>query len=297
MSEPAAGDEDLTTAAEVFAAVRPRLFGIAYRMLGTVADAEDIVQDTWLRWQAYDRASVREPAAFLATAATRLAMNALRSARVQRETYIGPWLPEPVDTSQDPTLGAERGEALGFAVLVLLEKLSPAERAAYVLREAFDYPYAQIGRIVETSEQSARQLVSRARKHLAAERRSRAVTDEERTRLLSAFMAAAERGDMVALEKLFTADVVSLSDGGGIVRATRIPVVGGSTVAKYIHAFASRFWDGSAMHLAEVNGEPAIVATREGAVFAFVTVEVGDDGIDRLFWVLNPEKLEHLPAA
>lgn len=297
MSELAAEGEDLNTAVQVFAAVRPRLFGIAYRMLGTVADAEDIVQDTWLRWQAYDRETVREPAAFLATTATRLAMNALRSARVQRETYIGPWLPEPVDTSADPTLGAERGEALGFAVLVLLEKLTPSERAAYVLREAFDYPYAEIGRIVEASEQSARQLVSRARKHLAAEKRSRAVSDAERTRLLTAFMAAAERGDMEELEKLFAADVVSLSDGGGIVRATRIPVVGATTVAKYIHAFASRFWQGAVMQLSEVNGEPAVVAIRDGAIFAVVNAEVGDDGISRLFWVLNPNKLENLTAA
>ena len=134
MSESAADGEDLQAAAQVFAAVRPRLFGIAYRMLGTVADAEDIVQDTWLRWQAYDRATVREPAAFLATTATRLAMNVLRSARVQRETYIGPWLPEPVDTSSDPTLGAERGEALGFAVLVLLEKISVGARGVRAAR-------------------------------------------------------------------------------------------------------------------------------------------------------------------
>jgi len=297
MSELPVEGDDLTTAVEVFAAVRPRLFGIAYRMLGTVADAEDIVQETWLRWQAYDRETVREPAAFLATTATRLAMNALRSARVQRETYIGPWLPEPVDTSDDPTLGAERGEALGFAVLVLLEKLSPAERAAYVLREAFDYPYSEIGRIVEASEQSARQLVSRARKRLAAEKRSRAVNDEERTRLLTAFMAAAEQGDMAALESLFAADVISLADGGGVVRATRIPVIGVGTVVKYIHAFASRFWQGAVAHLAEINGEPAIVATRDGAPFVVVTAEIGDDGIRRLFWVLNPDKLEHLPAA
>ena len=302
MSEPGAtGDQrsgdDLASAVATFAEVRPRLFGIAYRMLGTVADAEDIVQDTWLRWQAYDRSTVREPAAFLATVTTRLAMNAATSARAQRETYIGPWLPEPVDTSQDPTLGAERGEALSFAVLVLLEKLSAAERAAYVLREAFDYPYAEIARIVETSEQSARQLVSRARKHLAAERKSREVADGERMRLLTAFMAAAEQGDMAALEKLFADDVVSLSDGGGVVRATRIPVIGAQTVAKYIHAFASRFWEGSALHLAELNGGPAIVATRDGEVFAFVTADLDDTGIHSLFWVLNPDKLEHVPGA
>ncbi|QNE36414.1 RNA polymerase sigma-70 factor [Leifsonia shinshuensis] len=296
-SDRPSGDDDLASAVATFAEVRPRLFGIAYRMLGTVADAEDIVQDTWLRWQAYDRSTVREPAAFLATATTRLAMNAATSAHATRETYIGPWLPEPVDTSQDPTLGAERGEALGFAVLVLLEKLSAAERAAYVLREAFDYPYAEIARIVETSEPAARQLVSRARKHLAAERASRVVADEERTRLLTAFMTAAEQGDMAALEKLFADDVVSLSDGGGVVRATRIPVVGAVTVAKYIHAFASRFWEGSALHLAELNGEPAIVATRDGDVFAYVTADFDGAGIHRLYWVLNPYKLGHVSAA
>ena len=296
MSEPGATEEDLTSAVETFAAVRPRLFGIAYRMLGTVADAEDIVQEAWLRWQMYDRDTVREPAAFLATTVTRLAMNAAQSAHATRETYIGPWLPEPVDTSNDPTLGAERGEALEFAVLVLLEKLPPAERAAYVLREAFDYPYAEIARIVEATEASARQLVSRARKHLAAERAARAVATEERTRLLEAFMSAARSGDMVALEKLFADDVVSYSDGGGIVRATRIPVRGRETIAKYMHAFASRFWEGATMHLAELNGEPTVVATRDGAVFAVVTADIGVDGIHRLLWVLNPNKLERVPA-
>jgi RNA polymerase sigma-70 factor (TIGR02957 family) len=296
MAELRAPDEGLSSAVEVFAAVRPRLFGIAYRMLGTVSDAEDIVQDTWLRWQAYDRDSVREPAAFLATIVTRLAINASQSARMTRETYIGPWLPEPVDTSADPTLGAERGEALDFAVLVLLEKLPPAERAAYVLREAFDYPYSEIARIVESTEASARQLVSRARKHLAAERQVRAVATEERTRLLEAFMSAARSGDMAALEKLFADDIVSYADGGGVVRATRIPVRGRETVAKYIHAFASRFWDGASMHIAELNGKPTIVATHDGEVFAVVTPDFDDDGIHRLLWVLNPNKLGNIPA-
>jgi RNA polymerase sigma-70 factor (ECF subfamily) len=297
MSELDAPDADLASAVETFAAVRPRLFGIAYRMLGTVADAEDILQDAWLRWQAYDRDSVREPAAFLATIVTRLAINAAQSARATRETYIGPWLPEPVDTSADPTLGAERGEALEFAVLVLLEKLPPAERAAYVLREAFDYPYAEIARIVETSEASARQLVSRARKHLAEERSARAVATEERTRLLEAFMSAARAGDMAALEKLFADDIVSYSDGGGVVRATRIPVHGRETVAKYMHAFASRFWEGTTMHLAQLNGQPTIVATRNGEVFVVVTPDFDENGIHRLLWVLNPNKLGHVPAA
>ncbi|MFD7875269.1 sigma-70 family RNA polymerase sigma factor, partial [Streptomyces sp. NPDC059766] len=154
-------------ATQEFLAVRPQLFGIAYRVLGSSAEAEDVVQDAWLRWQNADRTTVREPAAFLTAVATRLAINVAQSARVRRESYVGPWLPEPVDTSQDPQLGAERAEAVEMAVLLLLEKLNPVERAAYVLREAFDYPYSRIADILETSDANGRQLVSRARRHLA----------------------------------------------------------------------------------------------------------------------------------
>ncbi|MFE2578672.1 sigma-70 family RNA polymerase sigma factor, partial [Streptomyces sp. NPDC059378] len=148
-------------ATQDFLAVRPQLFGIAYRVLGSSAEAEDVVQDAWLRWQNTDRTTVREPAAFLTAVATRLAINVAQSARVRRESYVGPWLPEPVDTSQDPQLGAERAEAVEMAVLLLLEKLNPVERAAYVLREAFDYPYSRIADILETSDANGRQLVSR----------------------------------------------------------------------------------------------------------------------------------------
>src|SRR5436190_12302540 len=150
-----------------FFTVRPRLFGIAYRMLGSVAEAEDIVQDVWLRWQTTNRIVVENPSAFLATTTTRLCINVAQSAHTRRETYIGTWLPEPVDTGSDPSLGAERAEALSFAVLLLLEKLSPTERAAYILREAFDYEYLQIAEILQMEEASVRQLVSRARKHIA----------------------------------------------------------------------------------------------------------------------------------
>ena len=287
--------DDLDAAAETFAAVRPRLFGIAYRMLGTVADAEDIVQDTWERWQNADRSAVREPAAFLATTTTRLAINLAQSARVRRETYVGPWLPEPVDTSADPLLGAERGEALEFAVLVLLEKLTPTERAAYVLREAFDSPYAQIAEIIQGSEASARQLVSRARKHLAEERQVREVDQQEQRRMLEAFLEAAKSGDIEELERIFADDIVSYADGGGLARASRIPVSTRETVAKYLHAFHSRFWEGT-VRIVEANGAPAAVLVRDGAVVAFVTLDVTADGIRRLQWVLNPEKLERLPV-
>src|SRR4051795_13660922 len=192
---------DLDAAAETFAAVRPRLFGIAYRMLGTVADAEDIVQDTWERWQGADRASVREPAAFLATTTTRLAINQAQSARVRRETYIGPWLPEPVDTAADPLLGAERGEALEVGVLMLLEKLSPTERATYVLREAFDYSYREIAAVLEIEEANARQLSARARGRLEGARR-RSADAEEHRRLLTAIVAAAQAGELAQLEEM-----------------------------------------------------------------------------------------------
>jgi len=284
------GDADLGEAAAVFAEVRPRLFGIAYRMLGSVVDAEDLLQDVWLRWQTCDRSAVAHPAAYLATTTTRLAINAGKTARARHETYVGPWLPEPVDTTADPQLGAERAAALELAVLVLLESLTPTERAAYVLREAFDYPYRQIAEIVQTTEPTARQLVSRARKHIAAGRRAPASVPEQR-RLLTAFVAAAQAGDLSALEDLFAADVVSYADGGGVARASRIPVHGATTVAKYVRAFADRFWVGVEVSPVTVNGLDAMVLRRDGDAFAVVTVAVSAEGIDQVFWMMNPGKL------
>ena len=283
-------DANLDDALAVFGAVRPRLFGIAYRMLGSATEAEDIVQEAWLRWQGTDRTVVQEPPAFLATVTTRLAINALQSARARRETYIGPWLPEPVDTSSDPTLGAERAEALGFAVLVMLERLTPTERAAYVLREAFAYPYDQISEIVQLSEAAARQLVSRARKHLAGERR-REVSESEQRRLLTAFLSAAQTGDLDELERLFAEDVVSYSDGGGMVRASKFPVVGRVRVAKFVRAFHTHFWNGVDITEADVNGQPSVLLSKEGTTFAVAAVVASAQGIDQVLWMMNPHKL------
>jgi len=198
-----------------FASVRRRLFGIAYRMLGSAAEAEDIVQDVWLRWQSTNRRAVENPPAFLAKTTTRLCINLAQSAHTRHETCIGTWLAEPVDTSSDPGLGAERGEALKLAVLVLLEKLSPTERAAYVLREAFDYPYRQIADILQMEEANVRKLVSRGRKHIA-DGRYTPVSSGEQRRLLDAFVAAAHTGDLAGLEALFAEDVVSYADGTGL---------------------------------------------------------------------------------
>ena len=283
-------DENLDDALAAFQSVRRRLFGIAYRMLGSASEAEDIVQEAWLRWQGTDRSVVQDPAAFLATTTTRLAINALQSARARRETYIGPWLPEPVDTSQDPTLGAERTEALGYAVLVMLERLTPTERAAYVLREAFAYSYAQIHEIIGVSEAAARQLVSRARKHLAGERR-RDVSASEQRRLLAAFVTAAQTGDLEQLERLFAEDVVSYSDGGGVVRASKFPVRGRVTVAKFVRAFHTHFWAGVTVTETQTNGQPSVLLSKDGDTFAVLAVVASDQGIDQVLWMMNPDKL------
>ncbi|WP_393099953.1 RNA polymerase sigma-70 factor [Streptomyces sp. LN325] len=287
-----AGDDadSLDQATRDFVAARPQLFGIAYRVLGSAVEAEDIVQEAWLRWQSTDRTDIREPAAFLATVTARLAINLAQSARVRRETYIGPWLPEPVDTSVDPQLGAERAEALDLAVLFLLEKLNPVERAAYVLREAFDYPYGQIADILETSETNTRQLVSRARKHLSAERRESVSPDAHR-RLLEVFLVAAQTGSLSALEDVLSADVVSYTDGGGIRGASKIPVAGRPHVSKYLVAFAPRFWPQTDIRWVESNGSPAVLVSSHGNPVVLLSVDTSERGIERILWVMNPDKL------
>jgi RNA polymerase sigma-70 factor, ECF subfamily len=272
-----------------FAPVRPRLFGIAYRMLGSAAEAEDIVQDVWLRWQSTNRNAVENPPAYLATTTTRLCINLAQSAHTRHETYIGTWLPEPVDTSSDPGIGAERSEALKLAVLILLEKLSPTERAAYVLREAFDYSYTQIADILQMEEANTRQLVSRARKHIADGRRA-SVSPGEQRRLLEAFIAAAQNADLAALEGLFAKDVVSTSDGGGIVRAARVPVCGRERVAKFI-ATAAHFWNGVTLAWVEANGQAAVLVSRDGVAVAVMTIDASAQGIDQIMWFLRPSKL------
>ena len=208
-----AGEKTTSTSDDglsAFMRVRPRLFSIAYRMLRSAADAEDIVQDAWVRWQTADRSGVRDAAAFLVTTATRLAINVVQSARSRRETHVAPWLPEPVDTSADPGLGAERGQALELGVLILLKRLSPAERAAYILREAFDYSYREIANILRIEEANARQVVTRARQHVASGRRMPASSTEQR-RLLDSFITAAQRGDVAGLEGVLASNVGSIS--------------------------------------------------------------------------------------
>jgi RNA polymerase sigma-70 factor (ECF subfamily) len=287
----------LDEALAAFTAVRPRLFGAAYRMLGSVSEAEDVLQDVWMRWQACDRSVVRDPTAFLMTTTTRLCINELQSARARRETYIGPWLPEPVDTSADPALGAERAEALELATLMLLEKLPPAERAAYVLREAFDYPYKLVGQTIDVSEANARQLVSRARKHLNAERRE-SVGPAAQRHLLTMFLNAAANGDMAGLERLFANDVVSYTDGNGIRHAARFPVVGSEAVAKFICAFRGRAFDDAMFTWVTANGQPAVhVSHQNGAFETFLALTASEQGIDQILWFRREEKVTQFSTA
>ncbi|MEU4896025.1 RNA polymerase sigma-70 factor [Streptomyces sp. NPDC044780] len=280
---------DLEEAVSVFVRHRLRLFGIAYRVLGSAAEAEDVLQEVWLRWQRTDRSAVVSPVAFLSSTTTRLAINVAQSARVRRETYIGPWLPEPVDTSADPALGAERAEALEMALLLVLEKLSPTERAAYVLREAFDYSYPEIAEILHLSVVNVRKIVSRARQHLSDERRESVDTAEHR-RLLNAFVSAARTGDVASLEALFAPDVVSLTDGNGMRGAARIPVLGRARVANLSTSYP-RFWRDVDLRLVDANGRTSLMIHRDGKPSAFVAIAASTEGIHKLMWVLSPSKI------
>ena len=279
-----------------FSAVRPRLFGIAYRMLGSAAEAEDIVQDVWLRWQqSVNRSAVENPPAYLSMTTTRLCINVAQSAHSRHESYSGIWLPEPVDTSADPAIGAERGEALKLAVLLLLEKLSPPERAAYVLREAFDYSYREIADILQMEEANVRQLVTRARKHVVEGRRTSASPGEQR-RLLEAFVTAAQNGEMAALEELFAEDVVSYSDGGGLVRAAGVPVSGRKRVAMFVAALSTWCWKGVTLDWVETNGQATVLVLRDGVPFG-PTVDASAQGINEIMWFLRPSKLNAVSRA
>jgi RNA polymerase sigma-70 factor (ECF subfamily) len=285
--------DELDTAVGTFNESRPRLFGIAYRMLGSVAEAEDVVQDAWLRWQQADRAAVRNPAGFLTTVTTRLALNVAESARVRRERYVGPWLPEPVDTSADPSLGAETAEALDSAVLVMMERLRPDQRAAYVLREAFDYDYDAVAEILGTTPANARQLVSRAKKQIRSERKEPVDPNVHRA-LLEAFVAAARDGDLVRLEQVLAADVVSTSDGAGIApRAARRPVSGRDNVARFVAGW-NDWWDGTTLTWLETNGRPSVLVRRGDEAVVVLSISSSADRIDRLMWVMAPAKLAHL---
>ena len=279
--------------AGAFEEERGRLFGLAYRLLGSAADAEDVVQDTYVRWSGADRAVIVAPPAWLARVATNLCLNRLASAQVHREVYIGQWLPEPVLTS-DGTLGpmesAAQRDSVSLALLVLLERLTPAERAVFVLREAFGYGHRDVAAILGTSEANCRQLQRRARQRLPAATQRFHPDRGQWHDLVDRFLAAARDGDLAGLELLLAADVTAWADGGGKVAAARRPVHGRARVARYL-AGITRLGAGMHVLVAEVNGAPAVLGTRAGTLVGVLVLEVTGDQITAVRSVTNPDKL------
>lgn len=276
--------------AETFEEQRPLLLGLAYRLLGSMWDAEDMVQEAYLRWMGTDPDEIREPRAFLVTVVSRLALDQLRSARVTREAYTGPWLPEPVATGAfGPLETAELHDTLSYATLHLMERLSPPERAVFVLREGFDLPYDDIAEIVGTSAANCRQLHHRAGRRLAEGRDRFTPSPADHAELVSRFLDAARNGDLTMLTDLLGEDVVAWNDGGGKVRAALHPVAGRDNVLAFVQGLLARYEVGE-MRLIEANGEPALWTTIDGHE-QFVAFDVRDGRIHGIFAVLNPDKL------
>ncbi|WP_406327529.1 RNA polymerase sigma-70 factor [Streptomyces sp. NBC_00203] len=280
-------------ATEQFEAYRPLLLGLAYRLLGSMWDAEDVVQDAYLRWTGTDRADIREPRAFLITIVSRLALDQLRSARVTREAYTGPWLPEPVATAAlGPLDTAELRDTVAYATIHLMERLSPPERAVFVLREAFDLPYDEIARILDTTSSNCRQMHSRAGRRVTSGRDKFALAEDDHAKLLARFLEAAQSGDLTGLTELLTEDVVAWNDGGGKVRAALRPIEGRARVVAFIAGLVTRYPFGDA-RVVTANGLPALALTVDG-IEQVVTISVHEGRIDGVYAVLNPDKLGHM---
>ena len=280
----------------LYGEVRPRLFAIAYRMLGSAAEAEDVVQEAFLRWQRAPEAEIRSARSYLAAVVTRLCVDHLRSSRVRREEYVGPWLPEPLVTEQAPGPAEElaRADSLSTAFLVLLESLAPRERAAFLLREVFDYDYAEVARILETSEDNCRQMVHRARKRLAERRPRFAVAPEQHERLAAEFMRACSRGDMDGLLSLLAEDAVVYSDGGGKATAARQPVRGADRAARFLVGLLRKAPPDFALRPATVNGRTGFVGSIGEQPHNVVTLDVANGRVRGIYIVVNPDKLAAL---
>ncbi|MEU2353358.1 RNA polymerase sigma-70 factor [Streptomyces misionensis] len=287
------------SATDVFEAHRPLLTGVAYRMLGRVADAEDVVQDAWLRWSRADHAEIREPRAYLVRITTRLAIDRLRLARSRAESYVGPWLPEPClteygDTAPDAADRAVLADSVSLAVLVVLESLSPLERAVFVLREAFGFPYAEIAALLDRGEPAVRQLAGRARRHVA-ERRPRYDVDPARRReLTERFLVAASGGDLDGLMSVLAPDVRLVADGGGKVRSALRILHGADKVARFLAAVMPEAVPDLTVRALEVNGGPAALVLSGGKPDSLFQLDVVDGRVTSVYIQRNPDKLRHL---
>ncbi len=277
---------------QTFEQYRAMLFSMAYRMLGTISDAEDMVQETFLRWHKSSEVDVHSPKSYLATTLTRLCLDHLKSACVKREEYVGPWLPEPIVTP--PDLDSNLAESLAVGFLLLLESLSPAERAVFLLREVFEFEYSEISEIVGKSEQNCRQLFRRARKQIS-ERKPRFETSRaDRDRLLQEFIHASSSGDLQGLVKLLKEDATLISDGGGKVASALNPIYGADRVTRFILGVIPKFPLGLTMSLVEVNGVPGIAFYSGTDAYSVIVPEVTDNKISSIYIINNPDKLQHL---
>jgi RNA polymerase sigma-70 factor, ECF subfamily len=277
---------------------RSLLFSIAYRMLGSVADAEDMLQETFIRWQQSTEDTIRSPRAFLVTIVSRLCINHLQSARVQREEYVGQWLPEPLvtDSGSDPFGILKVDESLSMAFLLMLERLTPIERAVFLLREVFEYEYAEIAAVLGQSEVNCRQILRRARQHVSALRPRFETSQEKQNDLLQSFLEAVETGDTEQLVALLSNDVVLHSDGGGKAAAVPNPVRGAGNVARGILGGLRRFVPKTLVRrLMRINGEPGLVNYFNGKPHSVLTLDAAGGRIRAIYVVTNPEKLSHLP--
>jgi RNA polymerase sigma-70 factor (ECF subfamily) len=286
-----------------FASHRPHLLGIAYRMLGEMSGAEDVVQDAWLRWQRADTEEVRDPRAWLSAVTVRLSLDALRKARARRETYVGPWLPEPLlpdDTralaADAPAARAELASDLSLALLHVLERLSPEERAAFVLHDAFDCDYPTIAKLLEKTEPACRKLVSRARERVKSDRPRHSPTKEQHRALVEKFVLASASNDPRQISKLLANDVVLYSDGGGRVPAALNPIYGADKVMRFTLGVMRKFApaDGFSMRETEINGEPGLLLQTADGLHSVLTMEFDGELISAIYLVRNPEKLTRL---
>ena len=282
-----------------FTAQRPRLKALAYRLLGSWSDAEDVVQDAYVRWEGRasgrDGGGVTEPGAYLARVVTNLCLDLRKSSRFNRELYVGAWLPEPVPTDAGRLGGVPVDpEQISLAFLAILERLSPLERAAYVLAEAFDFDHAEIAAVLDRAEPAVRQLLHRAREHVRAGRPRFHAAAADHERMLGAFMTACAAGDVDGLARLLAGDVVAVSDGGGKARAALRPIVGADRVARFLVATARKAPPDLAVARRELNGAPALVLSLGGRPFLVLQIETDGERVRSVAMVLNPDKLQHL---
>ncbi|MEU8157195.1 RNA polymerase sigma-70 factor [Micromonospora sp. NPDC048986] len=280
-------------AVDAFVNHRNLLFTVAYEMLGSAADAEDVLQETWLRWADADLTTVRDQRAYLVRITTRLSLNRLRAVGRRRESYVGSWLPEPLLTAPDVADDVELAESVSMAMLLVLETLAPTERAVFVLREVFDLGYDEIAEAVDKSSAAVRQIAHRARAHVAARRPRGMVSSADTRRALDAFRRAVETGDVQGLLDVLAPDVVLLGDGGGIKQAVLRPVAGADKVARLLCSTHARVATMS-LHPAQVNGHPALVLRLDGAVDTVLALRIDDGFISGVYAVRNPEKLSHM---